>query len=705
MVSLNTALVAVLAAALVEARPWSQHHYDEETIGGCTGLLNKQTKWGTKHDSSGFCKVDNQPALGSVAVCLDHMPKPELTKLRFVEQCKEEWDVEITLDDVLKAGENATKYLVYNPSKTIEGWNKSKSATVPIGFKQSQYDMAYKSAIYRWINVNYSMWFGIALFAYWFVIMFVAAAYNALFFIAPGFVKKLQNPVINTWRKYVTLPALFNQQHVNPTLRWRFFCWLVPTRWEAVMVGVYLGLVIVFNAEGFHAMDENLYWDNRSQMMGKLVANRSGLASVFLVPQLILFAGRNNFMQWVTGWSYARFIYIHKWIARVCVTLVLVHGIAYTCRTGGFGSKDYQKWLTEDFFRWGIVALVVGALMLLQGIFFLRHMNYEFFLILHIIFAAFFIVGGWIHCADQGYEQWFIAATAVWCFDRAVRLGRLAVFGVRKANVQLVGDDTLRVTVARPRFWKPFPGCHAFIHFIRPTIFWQSHPFTIVEDAAESDGSGTITLYLKVKGGVTHGLYKYLAQCPGKSAKIPVTIEGPYGSRLPLDRYDTSVFVTGGHGIPGLYSQAREIISKASNRTRVKFYWVIRNYQAIEWFYPELQKFNNDSIETVIYVSKPSELITPIASQTSSTDEKKSEDEKTVDYLEALKQKFTHVEFREGRPSCDSLVAQEIAESTGSIAFTTCGAGTLVDATRRAVTQHFDSSKHRVDYYEQAQIW
>ncbi|CAN3486551.1 ferric/cupric reductase transmembrane component 2 [Diutina catenulata] len=703
MVSLST-LLLVSCAGLVEAMSWSVQHYDIATCWACTGLIGMETRWEKgHHDSSDFCSVKNQPALGSIAVCLDHMPNPEHTKQRYVESCMEDYEIELTLDELVQAGENATQYLVFNPSKTIEGWNKSMPAFVPIGFSQDDYDMAYKSSLGRWINMDWSMWYGIALFGYWFVIMFVAGLYNALFFVAPGFVKRLQNPAINWWRKHVTLPALFSEQHVNPTLRWKFFAWVVPTRWEAVMVGIYLGLVIVFNAEGYHAYDKNIYWHNRSQMMGKLMAQRSGIASMFMIPQLILFAGRNNFMQWVTRWSYSRFVYIHKWIARVCVILVGVHAIGYTCRTGSFNSKAYKEWMTEGWFIWGIVSTVVGFVMLVQALYFIRHLNYEFFLLCHIIFAVFFIVGGWIHCAYQGYELWFYAAIAVWCFDRAVRLARLALFGVRKANVQLVGD-TLRVTVERPSYWKPFPGCHAFIHFIRPSIFWQSHPFTIVEDAAEADGSGTITLYLKVKGGVTHGLYKYLSQCPGNAAKIPVSIEGPYGNRKPLDRYDTAVFVAGGHGIPGLYAQARDIISKAS-KTKVKFYWVIRNYQAIEWFYPELQKFNNDKLDTVVFVSQPVELVTPIASETSSTDEKKSDEEKTVDYLEALKQKFTHIDFREGRPSCDALVASEIAESEGTIAFTTCGAGTLVDSTRRAVAQHFDSSKHRVDYFEQAQIW
>jgi predicted ferric reductase len=284
----------------------------------------------------------------------------------------------------------------------------------------------------------------------------------------------------------------------------------------------------------------------------------------------------------------------------------------------------------------------------------------------------------------------------------------------------LIANETLKVTVARPRYWKPFPGCHAFIHFIRPTCFWQSHPFTIV-DQVEDDKTHTITFYLKVKGGVTHGLYKYLSRQPENKATIKVTIEGPYGNRLPLDRYDTAVFLSGGNGIPGLYYQARDIVKNNSNKTRVKFYWVIRHYRSIEWFYEELLKFENSNVEPVVYVTQPDVgLTTPIAPQISSSSEFDEQEEKLNEsnntkaelheteseaYIANLKKKLSFVDFREGRPNMNQVVAEEIAESNGSIAFTTCAHGTMVDDARKAVVDNLDSTPNRVELFEQIQGW
>ncbi|KAM9886574.1 hypothetical protein OXX79_014105, partial [Metschnikowia pulcherrima] len=80
-----------------------------------------------------------------------------------------------------------------------------------------------------------------------------------------------------------------------------------------------------------------------------------------------------------------------------------------------------------------------------------------------------------------------IATTAVWAFDKVARLARMAVFGVRTADVQLIAGETLRVKVPRPSYWKPHPTNYAFIYFFRASCFWQSHPFTIVDSAVEQN--------------------------------------------------------------------------------------------------------------------------------------------------------------------------------------------------------------------------
>ena len=234
---------------------------------------------------------------------------------------------------------------------------------------------------------------------------------------------------------------------------------------------------------------------------------------------------------------------------------------------------------------------------------FFRRRWYEIFLFIHIVLAALWVAGAWIHVEELGYI-WFVYPTvAVWCFDRAVRIGRLIVFGFPKAQVTLMANETLKVVIPKPRHWKSVPGGHAFIHFIRPTCFWQNHPFTFVESP---DGK-SILVYCKVKGGITHSLYRYLSNNPGQTASIRVGVEGPYGEPTPARYADTAVFVAGGNGIPGIYSEVTDMASRMPKETKtvIKLYWIIREYKSLEWFRDELMELANTNIETTVYVTKP----------------------------------------------------------------------------------------------------
>ena len=45
------------------------------------------------------------------------------------------------------------------------------------------------------------------------------------------------------------------------------------------------------------------------------------------LPVMWLFATRNNFLLWATGWEFATFNMFHRWIARACGLEVFVHGM------------------------------------------------------------------------------------------------------------------------------------------------------------------------------------------------------------------------------------------------------------------------------------------------------------------------------------------------------------------------------------------
>lgn len=359
----------------------------------------------------------------------------------------------------------------------------------------------------------------------------------------------------------------------------------------------------------------------------------------------------------------------------------------------------------------------------------LRRNWYEIFLLTHIVMAVLFIVGGWYHVVELGFVEYFYASVACWSLDRAVRIIKLILFGVAKAKVTLTADETLRIVVPKPKLWKSTPGGYAFIHFLKPSCFWQSHPFTYVE---LPNNSTEIILYCKVKGGVTHGLYQNLAKQPENTGFINVTLEGQYGEAAPVKYHSSAVFIAGGNGVPGLYSEIVELLKNPIKDQRIKFYWVIREHRSLLWFYSELMALKDSRVEIVIYVTNTSSTeyfkdLHDMAGEEKDETEKRvkiKDDQKDgveiVDESESvsqgsdnfdassittIKEGLGHIEFEEGRPDVRALIVREIEESAGPIGFVTCGNLRMVDEIRNSVADNVGRGRYRVDFFEQLETW
>lgn len=702
MVAINKLALAAVFMGLTQAEvAFHINRKKEFAVQACTALVGKTATYFLPTDKVGYCNVNNQPALGTYAYCIEQIPYKDARK-NFLDSCA---PFHLTEEQYLDAYHNASNYLTNTTADP--SFNISKVYNKPAILSKKKIIGAWDSEVGRWYNYNYAAWFGIALICYWYFVMLVAGLCNLTYFIAPNFVKSLTGGISNTFRKTISLPATFGKTHAHHKQFLRYILILIPTRLESILVFVWISLAIILSAILFHHDSPNVIWPQGPLTeIGRKVADRSGLIVGWLSPSLILFAGRNNFMQWLSGWTYSRFILVHKWMSRIAFLLCVVHGVGMTFNGKGLGKYDTRN--AQIYVRTGYVALIAASIMVFQSLLVFRRTNYELFLLVHIAMALLFIAGAWHHTANDGYHQWYIASAAVWAFDRVVRIGRLFSFGVRSAQVELIANETLKVSVSRPAYWKPFPGCHAFIHFLKPTMFWQSHPFTIVDSAIDTN---TITFYLKVKGGITHGLYQYLSKQPDNKATIKVSVEGPYGAPISIKKYENSVFIAGGNGVPGLYYEATDI-AKKNEKTNIKFYWVIRHYRSVEWFYAELCKLKQMGIETIIYVTQPHVGLTnPIVSKNidSSEDEEEQQEKgagsESDDYISVLKKDLSHIEFREGRPDVYNIVDESIKEANGPIAFATCAHATMVDDARKSVRDNLQATKYRVELFEQIQMW
>lgn len=706
MVSL-TKLAALAFAATTMADPGVViYHKEDLALLLCKAVLKKTVLYFGAKDKVGYCNVKLQQALGTMAYCLKLLPHEEGVHA-FLESCA---PYNLTMKQFEDSYNNATNYLVTNTTG-YPGFNITKPFNRPVKVGHKKLIGAYDSTVGRWYNYNRANYYGWALISYWIALILFAGFIRLISAMAPKTVNSLNGKISNTYRKYITMPALGRQKVVTRGKLFKFIEFVIPTRIETIYLVAWFAMALAFNTANYHHDSPNIIWTVKSAEMGRKIADRTGIMVMYLIPQLILFAGRNNFLQWISGWSFARFNLIHHWMARISFILMVVHAVGMTYNGKGIGKYDARN--EEPFVRWGYVALIAASIMMFHSMSFIKKNNYEMFVLAHNVMGAIFVAGVWLHASDANFQTIMYAATAAWCFDKFIRLVRMAYFGVRTADVQLIAGETLRVKVPRPSYWKSYPLCFSYIYFFRASCFWQSHPFTVVDSVVEKN---VISFYIKVKGGMSNSLYQYLSKQPDQRASIKCSVEGPYGPNPSLQHYDSVSYLTGGNGVPGPFSSAVHLAKKGTGQ-KLKLYWVIRHWKAIEWFYEELKSLQGLNVEPIVYVTQfdtplDESFIEKFKEGEESSDAKSSEKdsgnetEKEINNENAARvmSKLHFVEFRAGRPDLEAIVKGDIAESTGSTAFVACGHDLFVDKSRKTVIDNLENGK-RVDFYDTMQVW
>lgn len=680
-------------------------HYskDEIIVQSCRTSLAKTTQFCAKDTAKSYkCSCSTPQGLGSWLYCVyDQTSLYDETIDDFIiEYCEENAKKKYTREQLKKQYENATDYII-NPSD-VDGFNKSAVTYVPVEYNKKVFANAYKSIEARRKNEDWGMWMGAGLIGYWALMFLLAGIYNFLnltVFVAGN----LKSHPMNLIRKHLTMPATWGKRHSHPVTVFKMFVGYIPLRIQSIVIFFYLVLVVVFSATGYSYIENDTIWPDRGAQMSRYPGDRTGILACFAFLLTFLFAGRNNFLIWVTGWNQSTFLTFHKWISRINFLLAVTHGGSMHVQSkqlGKLASRYANPWM-----RWGAVAVVCAGLIMVQACYAVRRTQYEVFLIMHILLVVFFLIGSWIHTRNFGYDMFTYAMAAIWCFDRFVRIVRLTYFGVQKAQVTAVSDEVLRVVIPRHKLWKGFPGSFGYLHYLTPKTFWQSHPFTCIDC-----DDNTVTFITKIKGGVTSVIYNRVIQSANNTESIPILLEGPYGHMKPVHKFSTALYYTGSTGISSSYATIRDCARRGVQQ-HVKLYWVIRNWKSLDWFYDELLELKKTSAEVIIYVSDPSSPhgtrhLSGNSSDSSSTNQSEkndSHDEETKGGMPPKELDF--IQFRTGRPNMQEVVTSDLQQANGSTVVVACGHNSMVDDVRYYVSQNLDATKGRVEYIEELQVW
>ncbi|CAE6491999.1 unnamed protein product [Rhizoctonia solani] len=498
--------------------------------------------------------------------------------------------------------------------------------------------------------------------------------------------------LVTIMQKHLIMPALFNGSQSSPVF---YGFGYLPSRLMVLFLLLFVGLCAIANSIPYKSLQPNLWAANRQHEMMGFVSNRAGLISFALIPVTIILSARNNPLLWLTGWSTSTMITLHRWVARMCAFQAVVHSVGWSV-LWYWEDDNWDTYRTEGampYMQWGFMATVAICIMLAFAALPFRRWSYEAFLVLHILFAAFVIVGCYYHIIWRfkwryGYLNWLYVAVGIWLADRSLRLISVWKNGLQgsigrttgSAIAELVpnsAQNIIKLTIfpgLEPSLVKP--GVHYFLYF--PSLGrrpWENHPFTVaswnisevstnasagsandhshdadiekvqIKSQSRPSSQPSITILVKPHAGITQTLLNHLL-FKGQSSSIPVSLEGPYGDVYPLHLFERVVLIAGGIGVTPAISYARDLSARGRS---VALVWASRDAGLIQAVRPMLP----DSIDVKIHYTGVNEQM-----------------DQDVPNL---------------RPNIVQLVQEQVAaERNGRVAFFVCGPAQMVDQVRTA---------------------
>ncbi|KAF2773969.1 hypothetical protein EJ03DRAFT_323320 [Teratosphaeria nubilosa] len=405
----------------------------------------------------------------------------------------------------------------------------------------------------------------------------------------------------------------------SPLFRsWDWFPFSLPTRGQAFLIAYFSLINIILCAVGYDTTWPHTWFAWRGQQIPVYVSDRSGVFSAANMALLTLYAGRNNFLLWLTDWSHSTFLLLHRWIAIIAVLEACLHSAIYLGlyldpRSGESHSSESKL----PYWYWGIISTLAMTLLLPLSVAQLRRKVYEVFLASHVAFALLAYVAYYYHITRRydrqwGYETWIYLAFAIWAFDRLLRVMKLARNGIKRGQITIIDDDYVRLDVPGVAG----SGGHAYLYF--PTLswrVWENHPFSVacgflshasgvamcspsevpstyvtsdtksmaMKESADAspDRSGDISsAKLHTPAPTDIGLTFFIRTCKGMTSRLrnrttlPVLVEGPYGAShhgIDISTYPNILCIAGGVGITAVVP----LLTNCSGG-RSKLFWSVR---------------------------------------------------------------------------------------------------------------------------------
>ena len=296
---------------------------------------------------------------------------------------------------------------------------------------------------------------------------------------------------------------------------------------------------------------------------------------------------RNTPLAFLTAYSYERLNVLHQVAGYSTIAFAIAHAVVYTvsvsCKLPLTNQASFETLLTpsqwskldnlhELLYTVQIFGMTAGFAMLamLGSSLLLRKLQYETFLIIHILMSILILITVGMHRPDMTKKTLVIItfAASIWVVDRILRFVKFTVYSVGNAATitPLLHGGTRIVLRKTPIGAVPGTHCFLWIPGIRAT---ESHPFTIIS-------TNPLEFVVAAYDGFTRDLHEQALKTPGQALKA--SIDGPYGSMPDFTAFDKVIFIAGGSGASFTCGAAMETLRKLGDptATTIEFIWAVR---------------------------------------------------------------------------------------------------------------------------------
>ncbi|KAI0805284.1 hypothetical protein GGR55DRAFT_287430 [Xylaria sp. FL0064] len=336
-------------------------------------------------------------------------------------------------------------------------------------------------------------------------------------------------------------------------------------------------------------------------------ADRAGCVFIVNLPLLYLLAAKNQPLKFLTGRSYEALNIYHRRVGEFMCFEALVHFVGMLVwrlclEPEWLATESIWHYFTHPLILEGIGAFVSYEVLYFTSLGSFRQRWYELFLASHVVLQIAALVFLWLHFHTS--RPYILASLVIFIADRIVwRLGMKSA--TVTADVEVLEDGGTILLSAnwdmplaehRKAPWRVFgqnilhgwhPADHVFISIpsLGGSNLLQAHPFTIASAAAGRGGTpacAQLDLLIRTYSGFTSELLRH-AQL---NSRVPVRIDGPYGSQDPLNMLrasKTSVLIAGGSGIAVLFPLLWDLAITHPGKRKIHLMWVIHSKSQRSW--------------------------------------------------------------------------------------------------------------------------